>query len=337
MHELCLDCDSPAVSEHLCSDCMEEVSETPAWDADVPRKYRHRRCAHCDGFFQSQSKTARFCSKSCVTRSRSVQPGPLKPCKQCGNEFAPSIKKALYCSAQCRNQAGHDRAKADGRYAALLVRRRAERVRTRYQLACEHCGSEFERRRPARFCSERCREAANPKRCSNHPDRPVRARGLCSTCYNDQRYGPDQRRAQRTQAKICETCGATYAAQRGDQRYCSLLCRSGGEFVGRWTEAQRRAGRENRRRRRAILRDVKVEQFTEREIYERDGWRCQICQRRVDQRLAWPHPMCASLDHIIPLTEPGTSHTRANVRLAHLRCNTARSNRGGNEQLALIG
>lgn len=163
-------------------------------------------------------------------------------------------------------------------------------------------------------------------------DKLVRARKKCSTHYNQAVYGS----ARHGRPAVCETCGKTYRALRRDQRFCSLLCRSGGEFVmGGTTEDERRAWRENSRRRRAILRGIEVEKFADREIYERDGWRCQICKRRVDKRLAWPHPMSPSLDHIIPLTEPGTSHTRHNVRLAHLVCNTARGNRGGGEQLAL--
>lgn len=72
------------------------------------------------------------------------------------------------------------------------------------------------------------------------------------------------------------------------------------------------------------------------EIAQRDHWRCQLCGDPVDSRLAWPHPMSASMDHVVPLTKGG-AHDPANVQLAHLRCNVAKSNRGGGEQLALIG
>lgn len=52
--------------------------------------------------------------------------------------------------------------------------------------------------------------------------------------------------------------------------------------------------------------------------------------------LQYPHPMSPSLDHIEPLSLGG-AHDPANVRLAHLKCNNDRSNRGGNEQLMLVG
>ena len=167
--------------------------------------------------------------------------------------------------------------------------------------------------------------------------KPVRARGLCSTCYNHTRYTLTERRAQRSQMRVCETCGQQFPTQRRDQRFCSLKCRSGGAFRHTYTDAERRKSREHTRRRHAAQRAAEVENFTDLEIFERDRWVCQICHRRVSKRVAWPHPRSASLDHIIPLSEPGTSHTRRNVRLVHLECNTVRGNHGGGEQLALVG
>lgn len=72
------------------------------------------------------------------------------------------------------------------------------------------------------------------------------------------------------------------------------------------------------------------------EIAARDGFRCGICSDRVDMARVWPHPLSPSLDHVVPLSEGGT-HEPANVQLAHLRCNTAKGNRGGGEQLMLLG
>jgi 5-methylcytosine-specific restriction endonuclease McrA len=73
-------------------------------------------------------------------------------------------------------------------------------------------------------------------------------------------------------------------------------------------------------------------------VGDRDGWRCGICHRRVDRTKVYPHPRSPSLDHIIPQSYPENGpHTWANVRIAHLDCNVARSNLGGNEQLALFG
>src|ERR1039458_1099957 len=36
-------------------------------------------------------------------------------------------------------------------------------------------------------------------------------------------------------------------------------------------------------------------------IGERDGWDCKLCGKSVDPLLAWPSPMMASVDHIVPV------------------------------------
>jgi 5-methylcytosine-specific restriction endonuclease McrA len=71
-------------------------------------------------------------------------------------------------------------------------------------------------------------------------------------------------------------------------------------------------------------------------IYERDGWICQLCHKKVDKNLKWPHPMSASLDHIIPAVDDASTHEPTNVQLAHLRCNSLRREVGP-AQLILFG
>lgn len=67
--------------------------------------------------------------------------------------------------------------------------------------------------------------------------------------------------------------------------------------------------------------------------------RCADLLRKLaanaDKNLRHPDPMCASLDHVIPVSEGGTSDPR-NLRLTHLRCNLIRRNAGGGEQLAML-
>lgn len=75
---------------------------------------------------------------------------------------------------------------------------------------------------------------------------------------------------------------------------------------------------------------------TNEEILERDRWRCGICHKVIGKTFKYPHPRSKSIDHIVPLVEGGDD-TAANKRAAHLVCNTGRCNRGGGEQLAMIG
>ena len=122
-----------------------------------------------------------------------------------------------------------------------------------------------------------------------------------------------------------DVANANVAAKRAARQAAGLPARP-------WTESRKAADQ----RRRAAKRGAEVEKFTSLEIFERDGWKCGICGRKVDPELTWPHPESASLDHIVPLSQDG-EHSRANTRLAHLDCNIQRGDRGGNEQLSLVG
>jgi hypothetical protein len=87
---------------------------------------------------------------------------------------------------------------------------------------------------------------------------------------------------------------------------------------------------------RAIRFGVERERVNRLRVFERDKWRCGICRKRVDKRLKYPHPMSASLDHIVPMVHGG-GHTYANGQCAHLKCNVDKRAGGHGEQLALVG
>jgi 5-methylcytosine-specific restriction endonuclease McrA len=54
---------------------------------------------------------------------------------------------------------------------------------------------------------------------------------------------------------------------------------------------------------------------------------CWICGRPVDFTLPPKHRLARSVDHLVKLEFGGAPLERHNVRLAHIACNTARSNR----------
>jgi 5-methylcytosine-specific restriction endonuclease McrA len=86
-------------------------------------------------------------------------------------------------------------------------------------------------------------------------------------------------------------------------------------------------------RRRARELDAFIEDVPPLEIFERDEWRCQIpgClypDIPVSRSVTYPHPIFASLDHVVPLAKGGT-HERSNLVTAHLRCNIAKGDRAG--------
>lgn len=62
------------------------------------------------------------------------------------------------------------------------------------------------------------------------------------------------------------------------------------------------------------------------DVYERDEWVCQLCNRPVDRTLRWPDPWCVTLDHRMPVSGFG-EHTATNLQTAHWYCNVAKGNR----------
>lgn len=165
---------------------------------------------------------------------------------------------------------------------------------------CRGCGANFEYSksgagRPRRFCSAACKYAA---------------------------------RHHRVGTATCQTCGKEYHARYVAAGFCSIECRRYPDRRLYETPADRNAA--HRHRRRARIRQSPWERFNKGEIYERDGWRCGICSKPVSKRLAYPHPMSATLDHVIPLSKGG-GHTRSNVQCAHFMCNSLKADRGGGQ------
>ena len=51
---------------------------------------------------------------------------------------------------------------------------------------------------------------------------------------------------------------------------------------------------------------------------------CAICGKPVDKSLKSPHPMSATVDHIIPIARGGHPCDLDNLQLAHRSCNRAK-------------
>ncbi len=81
----------------------------------------------------------------------------------------------------------------------------------------------------------------------------------------------------------------------------------------------------------AVLDDVDV-----RVLLERDRRICHLCGKKVNATTCHPHPDSPTVDHLVPVTRGG-DHSYANTALAHLGCNMSKGNRGGGEQLRLLG
>lgn len=109
----------------------------------------------------------------------------------------------------------------------------------------------------------------------------------------------------------CRCCGTVFMANKRRSTYCSRACFQAYRHKADW---------KNQANRRARLASAFVEQFDRIEIFERDGWICQICAALVDPDAPRYSYSVPSIDHIIPIARGG-KHSRANVQTACLGCN----------------
>lgn len=200
------------------------------------------------------------------------------------------------------------------------------------------------------YCSESCRVSLSrlySGRSKYH------SRAEWAAARRGKKRGPN-RITPGAVSRQCGSCGHTYLrrlAPLWGGGYCSTACRERGPrcHCGEFTRNPKSQScsrcvrltrnccwRRQNHVRRAALRARAVESFMREEIYERDGWYCGLCRLKVHKSRRWPDPRSASLDHIIPLSLGG-NHTRTNVQLAHLGCNTAKGVRAVDEQLLLVG
>ncbi len=123
----------------------------------------------------------------------------------------------------------------------------------------------------------------------------------------------------------CVVCSTPAARPRcyGEGKFCSDRCmrlwyRDQGVIKLLPSGIPTNVNPKQKKRRAKILRG---ETITRQDVFEFFDWMCIICGEEIDSGLAFPDPMSASLDHIIPLAHGGT-HTWDNVAPAHLLCNT---------------
>lgn len=181
--------------------------------------------------------------------------------------------------------------------------------------------------RPRRVCSDQCYR--------------VRHNAYSKSYREDGRYLEKSREYERPKrSALCVICGEVFHTPNSRTITCGKVC--GARKVAQSLKDRGRiwptvADRERyfSYRRRAVIKSAVAEIFPASEIFERGGWRCQICRKKVSRSSKWPHPKSPSLDHIIPISKGG-KHIRSNVQCVHFTCNSKKGNRGA-DQLLLFG
>ena len=196
-------------------------------------------------------------------------------------------------------------------------------------IQCEWCSKQAQARRSSqRWCSLECRRAheadVRSTRYALVHVGPSAPRSDLPRLHPARRYQPKMVNAW---AKVfvqgpCAWCGDVFCSGATSvgtaPRYCSRAC-------------SRRSGRRRRGR-------FQVPDRVRQAIYERDGWKCQLCGKRVGKKYHPSHERAPTLDHIIPQSVGG-SDDPSNLQLAHRICNSIKNATvwQDGEQLRLVG
>lgn len=303
-------------------------------------KREHVRLRDAAAYAKRRDATSRVVTKVCVVCGTNFQATPLQS------------RRVMACSSDCKKR---------------LARQRSARIIATN--ICDMCGVEYgatgsDVRRGRRFCSVACSKAhavatqSNRRICScevcgieftrkvsdfNRDDGVKRGRFCSKVCQGVWRRQqpktpkkPQPKPAPRSRVyfRECVECGRIFCARGANAKRCSTQCKIDAEgarvkdlyamatqFIdGKYLGAQWR---------KALI----------EYLVERDGDKCGICNRKIDITLksgTRGSRKGPSVDHIIPRSLGGTDDL-TNLRLACWGCNHSRGNRGGNEQLMLVG
>jgi hypothetical protein len=263
------------------------------------------KCGECGAptdKFVSSGRFRKFCSKLCaqrtakrIQRRKHPKPAPIARraiCSICETAFAQvrpahGGKTPIYCSHACATKA---------------TQRKPAQFCTVHFLRCRECDRCFASRRRRTTCSEACNRARAAKKS----------------------LLLQRARVMHYEGRTCDYCGIRFTAiwrcyarngKRANRRFCSPQC--GARFF--------RAASGRNHRARARRRGAAYERVDRFAVFERDGWRCQLCgidtppslfrKKRGDNTMNAPE-----LDHIVPLARGG-DHVMDNCQCLCRACN----------------
>lgn len=286
-----------------------------------------RVCEHCGKPFEASNLRGpkpKYCCEECrrladnerrkarteeARKARIPRQKRTSICVVCGQSFVPKGKWNKCCGPDCTR--------------ILKSQNTKKQYATCNNYTCLNCGKRYKakEKRRDKFCSRECAfeyKRAKPKELACYSK-------ICAKC--NQPFTSRQPNAKYCQkckenkTSLCEVCGKEFVSKTKGRklRCCSTKCY-------RKTETFLNGKREYKRKRRASKRTKEVEVFSSNEIFERDGWICQLCDKPIKRDAKCPHFLSATIDHIIPLARGG-SHTRKNVQCAHFICNCKKSDK----------
>jgi hypothetical protein len=218
------------------------------------------------------------------------------------------------------------------------------RSRRVYFLNCNVCATLFTSPKPGKMCcSKSCAQLHRAKKTSCEWPRQLRGKSMrvffieCVTCAKLFSTSRPEKKccsescAQRRHAHInrrpvyfinCRDCGCFCSAKHYSSKSCAP-CQSVRDYM-----ATKQLSFKRKSRKVASLLPY---------IGARDKWTCHICGDKVKSKIYKnTDKLSPTIDHLIPVAQGG-SDDLANLRLAHMICNSSKGKYGGNEQLLLVG
>ena len=305
-----------------------------------------RLCLHCEAVFTPRVAHQKFCSTDCrhaawneSRRSADYVPvvvGGPGTCERCGAEFVVTQPSKRFCSERCRKRAEEQRrARRRGVKPRRAGKPRKPPVGFTRSCASPPCEEVFTTRRSyQKYCSPRCsRRARNRRQREARQDWPCAAEGcerpgvnssqLCDMHFRRRQRGiPFDQPVYGSGPKTCTVEGCsnrTYWLKMCRRHYRLFHAANGADWAAVELESSNNKAKTE-------LYGGEWSHVNRVEVFERDGWVCQLCGERVDPLLKGPDPLAASLDHIVPVSLGG-DHLPENCQLAHLGCNSSKGAR----------
>lgn len=218
--------------------------------------------------------------------------------------------------------------------------------KTNYSQACKHCRTVFDTFYKLKtYCSNKCK-LADWKQQNPEPLAVLRAReavkrakkpsklklhfGHITTwkkyLYSLKTKAKATTKQQALKQKPCQECSKPVGYTFGRSKiFCTRNCAK--ENQKRRPEFKE-AKKAYNKRRKAIQRGAKVGQvFSYKQIFERDGWSCQMCKKATPaQKRGTSSHNAPEVDHIIPLSKGG-EHSPNNAQTLCRACNGWKSDK----------
>lgn len=278
---------------------------------------------------------------------RHRKPKPLITCKQCNKQFEGRLE-AKFCSADCRDSAR----------------------RMKIECKCKRCSKVFmpKKRDRTEFCTRACfyrltRMRKLSKARIERPEPPAPTVYIKNCCKCGELFETTYSATINCKRSECITkrhALSTFLKSRytdsDGNRTCRFCCNKFGyeRFYSvevcnselciqkrqkEKDEIRRQYKREQTSKawhiRRAIKNNRKHFNVVRKEVFIRDGYRCQLCKRKTRPDYHFNHPLYPNLDHIIPLARGG-EHAMTNLQCLCRECNCFKSDKLTPDQLRMF-